>query len=254
MDIVNFLTWGKIQDTEKLRIVRNMITGNRKVGKRMKKRFLALLMALVMCLTLLPVATVSAAQNTNADTQTIELMAQGQPYSDWALSDLLVGDTYGIYPVSWYTKDMTAPITKGKTNNPFKIDFLEQIIKEAYEAIQIALSNSYKRIYFISKSLGTSVAGEMSNLIGYDKINNLFLTPTSHTIPHIINSRCVVVVGSNDKFFSKENIDTISTYSSVDLHIINNAAHSLEVDDNYRESLEILSHVTNLCVSFVCKK
>jgi hypothetical protein len=141
-----------------------------------------------------------------------------------------------------------------KTNNSFKIDFLEQIIKEAYEAIQIALSNSYKRIYFISKSLGTSVAGEMSNLIGYDKINNLFLTPTSHTIPHIINSRCVVVVGSNDKFFSKENIDTISTYSSVDLHIINNAAHSLEVDDNYRESLEILSYVTNLCESFICKK
>lgn len=141
-----------------------------------------------------------------------------------------------------------------KTNNSFKMEFFEQIIKETYEAIQTALSNSYKRIYFISKSLGTSVAGEISNLMGYDKIDNLFLTPTSHTIPHIINSRCVVVVGSNDKFFSKESIDTISTYSSVDLHIMNNAAHSLEVDDNYKESLEILNDVTDLCVGFVCKK
>lgn len=50
-------------------------------------------------------------------------------------------------------------------------------MKEAKEAVEICLSNGYKNIYFISKSLGTVIAGEISKYIGYDKINNLFLTP-----------------------------------------------------------------------------
>lgn len=141
-----------------------------------------------------------------------------------------------------------------KTNNSFKLEFLEQTIKESHEAIQIALTNQYKRIYFISKSLGTSVAGEISKVMGYDKISNLFLTPTTQTIPYITESKCVVVVGTNDKLFSKENMDTISTYPSVDLHIIDDAVHSLEIDDDYKESLKILSDITNLYVSFVCEK
>ncbi|MFA5523415.1 MAG: hypothetical protein WDA24_03575 [Tissierellales bacterium] len=141
-----------------------------------------------------------------------------------------------------------------KTNNSFRSDYLEQTIHEAYETIQIALSNSYKRIFFISKSLGTSIAGNISELLGYDIINNMFLTPISHTIPHIIKSKCTVVVGTNDKFFSKENIDLIATYSSVNLHIINDAKHSLEVDEDCMKSIEILKDITGLCLDFVSKK
>jgi hypothetical protein len=140
-----------------------------------------------------------------------------------------------------------------KTSNSFNSEFLENTIKETTEAIQIGLSNSYKKIYFISKSLGTVVAGEISKSIGYDKINNLFLTPTIHTIPHITKAKCTVVVGTNDKAFSKEHLDAIKEYSSVDLHIINDAVHSLEVDNDYIRSLEILRDITNLCVDFVCK-
>lgn len=141
-----------------------------------------------------------------------------------------------------------------KTNNSFRLEYLEQTIQEAYEAVQVALSNTYKRIFFISKSLGTSVAGNISELLGYDIINNMFLTPTSHTIPHIIKSKCTVVAGTNDKFFSKENIDLIATYSSVKLHIINDATHSLEVDDDCMKSIEILKDVTRLCMDFVRRK
>ncbi len=141
-----------------------------------------------------------------------------------------------------------------KANNSFRRESLEEIIKESNEAIQLCLSNSYKNIYFISKSLGTLIAGEISKLIGSDKINNLFLTPIEDTIPHIISSKCTVVIGENDRSFPKENIDKISIYPSVELYIIDNATHSLEIDNDYVESLEILSEVTNLCVRFVSKK
>ena len=74
----------------------------------MKKRILSLILALSMCLSMTP-STANA-----ADLSSISLMAQEQPFSDWAMEDLIIGDTYGIYPVDWYNHDMTAPVSKGQ--------------------------------------------------------------------------------------------------------------------------------------------
>lgn len=128
-------------------------------------------------------------------------------------------------------------------------DFLDRIIKESYEAVQLCLANTYENIYFISKSLGTIVAGEISELIGYKKINNLFLTPIKDTTKYIMKSNCSIVVGTNDKFFSRKDIDNI-TNPYVDIHIVEGAVHSLEVDD-YIKSIQILSDVTKICADFV---
>jgi len=138
-----------------------------------------------------------------------------------------------------------------RTDKTYKKEFFEQTVKEVKEAIEKCLENSYEKIYFISKSAGTRIAGEISKSIGYDKVSNLFITPTVYTIPHIINSKCTVIVGTKDKLFPKEYIDKISACSSVDLNIINNATHSLEIEDDYMESLEILGTVTKICADFV---
>lgn len=141
-----------------------------------------------------------------------------------------------------------------RANKTFKTELFDQTVEEVKEAVQKCLSCSYENIYFISKSLGTSIAGEISKFIGYDKVSNLFLTPTANTIPHIINTKCTVVVGTNDKHFPKEQIDKIKNCPSVKLNIISNAAHSLEIEDNYIESLEILGSVTRICANFVSMK
>ncbi|NLK99797.1 MAG: TraB/GumN family protein [Clostridiales bacterium] len=70
----------------------------------MKKRLLSLFLILSMLLTVMPVSNVFAQE-----------VATDQPaYSAWATSDLIVGDTYGIYPQSWYDKGMQKPITHGQ--------------------------------------------------------------------------------------------------------------------------------------------
>ncbi|NLO10297.1 MAG: TraB/GumN family protein [Clostridiales bacterium] len=70
----------------------------------MKKRFLSLLLIISMLITVLPANKVFAQE---ADTAL-------PTYSEWAFDDLVVGDTYNIYPRSWYYKDMQAPITHGQ--------------------------------------------------------------------------------------------------------------------------------------------
>ncbi|MDD4113434.1 MAG: TraB/GumN family protein, partial [Herbinix sp.] len=70
----------------------------------MKKRFLSLLLMISMLITVLPANSVFAQE---ADV--------AQPsYSQWAMDDLIVGDTYNIYSKLWYQKDMQAPITHGQ--------------------------------------------------------------------------------------------------------------------------------------------
>lgn len=77
----------------------------------MKKRIIALILTLVLCFTLLPVNLVFAEEpgnSTIAATETAEETVAA--FSQWAMDDLIVGDTYGIYPRSWYLKTMTTPI------------------------------------------------------------------------------------------------------------------------------------------------
>lgn len=138
-----------------------------------------------------------------------------------------------------------------RVTNPVEGNPFSQIVKDCYEAVRLCVEKKYNNIYFISKSFGTSVAGEVSNLVGYDKVNNLFLTPTEETIPYILRSKCTVVSGEKDKHFTQANIDSIRRNSSVDLHIIDKAVHSLEIDDDYMESIKILEYITKVCAKFV---
>lgn len=78
----------------------------------MKKRWISLLLALVLCFALIPADSAYAVQT---DSNSIKVMAEEAgaeeiAYSLWAMDDLAVGDTYGIYPQSWYDKGMTVPI------------------------------------------------------------------------------------------------------------------------------------------------
>lgn len=70
----------------------------------MKKRIISLLLVMTLILTMFSTSTALAQE---------ELVVQ-PTFSQWAMEDLVVGDTYNIYPMSWYTKDMQAPITHGQ--------------------------------------------------------------------------------------------------------------------------------------------
>ncbi len=131
------------------------------------------------------------------------------------------------------------------------VDSIEVETQECYDAIRKCVIDNYKEIYFISKSLGTDIAGRISKELGYCKVNNLFLTPINTALAHVINSKCTVIIGTKDKVFSEENIDIIKKYSGVELLLIDGAKHSLELDNDLEGCLKILSQVTELYVKFL---
>ena len=81
----------------------------REVGIIMKKRILSSLIALILLFSVVMNTNVKTAVAAEDNTQNAV-----SPYSSWAMNDLVVGDTYGIYPKTWYSYDMTAPISRSQ--------------------------------------------------------------------------------------------------------------------------------------------
>lgn len=80
----------------------------------MKKRLLSLLLVLMLVITMIPNAPALAAVPKTQSNEELQSMAAGKTYSDWAFGDLVVAETYGLFPNTWFTKDMTVPITQAK--------------------------------------------------------------------------------------------------------------------------------------------
>lgn len=65
--------------------------------------------------------------------------------------------------------------------------------------------HTYERILFVSKSLGTVVAGGRQRL-GDEVIKHLFLTPIKATIPYLRRSQGMMIYGTADPQFGPDEV------------------------------------------------
>lgn len=136
-----------------------------------------------------------------------------------------------------------------------KNDIGKEIIKtvsaEVFQAIKNCHNEKYNNLYFISKSIGGEVAGNIADKMGYHNVKSLYLTPTPSTVQHIIKTDSYAIVGTKDKIFPEENIQFVKPYKNVKLTLIDNAQHSLEIDNNIEESIKSLSKVACVFKEFL---
>ena len=136
-----------------------------------------------------------------------------------------------------------------------KDDIGKEIIKtvsdEVFQVIKNCSNKKYNKVYFISKSIGGEIAGNIANKIGYDNVKSLYLTPTPNTVQHMIKTNSYAVVGTKDKIFTEKNIQFIKPYKNIKLTLIDNAQHSLEVDNNIEESIKSLGKVASIFKEFL---
>ncbi|WP_148449997.1 alpha/beta hydrolase [Gorillibacterium timonense] len=120
---------------------------------------------------------------------------------------------------------------------------LLKVVEDCFAAIK-PIAGSYHRIVFISKSLGTLVAGEVHRLL-HLPIHHVYLTPLADTIPYINSSSSFVITGENDVFFGEQELQAIDLTSVSRLIRIPHADHGLETGD-VREDLSILNQVVHI--------
>lgn len=130
----------------------------------------------------------------------------------------------------------------------FEISDLHKVIEESEESINQIIHN-YKQIIFISKSLGTVVAGEINKNLK-KTIKHIYLTPLKDTLPFINSTDSIVIYGGKDEVFSKEMAEQIELTDTRKKIEIANANHGLETN-NIEENLSILRLLVNTYMEFL---
>lgn len=127
---------------------------------------------------------------------------------------------------------------------------LHRVIEESHESVQRIISK-YEQVIFISKSLGTIVAGEVHEKLDIP-IRHLFLTPIKDTIPYINKFNGLVVYGTKDEVFNGQLAKHINIDEVREVVEIPNANHSLE-SNHVAESIEILGKIVRIYMNFINK-
>lgn len=120
---------------------------------------------------------------------------------------------------------------------------LPRVIEESEKSIN-RIVNNYERVVFISKSLGTIVAGEIHRRIGIP-IKHIYLTPIKDTVEYINSTEGITIYGTKDDFFNNEMAEKIKISNNRRIVKIPNANHSLETN-NVDESILILRSLANI--------
>jgi hypothetical protein len=136
-------------------------------------------------------------------------------------------------------------------NEPFSTETsIDEIMDETFRIVE-QVREKYEKMIFVSKSLGTVIAGRQFDKLVSKDVHSFYMTPILESLQYIEKSGGIVVAGSNDKHLSDEAIGKLKAYNNVKTIWMPEATHSLEINDNYNKSLEILTSVTNLCAKFV---
>lgn len=130
------------------------------------------------------------------------------------------------------------------------VNELQRVIEDSHESVQRIISK-YKQVVFISKSIGTIVAGEVHGKLEIP-IKHLFLTPIKDTIHYINKFNGLVVYGTKDEMFNKEHANQINIDNVREVIEIPNANHALETN-KVEESIEILSKLVRIYMEFLNK-
>jgi hypothetical protein len=115
----------------------------------------------------------------------------------------------------------------------------------------------YEKVSVIGKSLGTKAMGYLLNQ--YDKLKEadaIWLTPLFHDevlVDKILQckQRSLFITGTADPCYVEDNVTKILKVTKGDSLIIENADHSLEIENNILDSIEVMNKVLTIIQRFL---
>lgn len=128
------------------------------------------------------------------------------------------------------------------------------IVDETLEIVQNALSEKYKNIVIIGKSIGTCVQNLLNDRIEGYNIENIYISPINKTVEMGIKENSLVITGTKDPLLSKENLEKIKDISGADLVTIKDGNHALNIEKDPIKSLRSQTEVIEFMEGFLYKK
>ena len=132
-----------------------------------------------------------------------------------------------------------------------RTEIIDTVKDECLEVINRCMKKEYERIFFISKSMGHFFSLRITDKFDKKIIKHICYTPIDEHVIEIVKNECIVFTGTKDKLLSEESRNELAKYSNVVLIQVENAVHSLEIEDDYKQSIRILEYITDKCSDFI---
>ena len=126
-------------------------------------------------------------------------------------------------------------------------EVIENIKIHVHEQIKDVDFSKYSEVLFVSKSVGTIIAGWLADKLNVN-IRHIYLTPLSGTLQYIKNGKniSVVIAGTKDKHMEASVLIEHCEREEVKLELIEGANHSLEIIGDMDTNIDILKRVVEL--------
>ena len=138
-----------------------------------------------------------------------------------------------------------------KAGKPFTSEDIAPFCAELAETLHTAGAQGYRTLYFVSKSLGTVLAGGVGATLGHPDIRHLFLTPVERTLPYMLGTKAIAVMGTGDDSFPQSCIEQVRADAVCEMVFIEDADHSLETGQGTLQNLSILQRMADIYDSFL---
>ncbi|MCR4892955.1 MAG: alpha/beta hydrolase [Lachnospiraceae bacterium] len=145
---------------------------------------------------------------------------------------------------SGFPKDIRGDAAKMQQSFEIALDQTERLLKtEDFRDID------KNNLLFVSKSIGTAVAGAYQKKHGISG-KNIYFTPLAQSFPFLSPKSGIVFHGTSDPWAETESIKQGCRQLELPLYLTEGANHSLETGDKYRDEA-ILKDVMKLCLCYL---
>jgi acetyl esterase/lipase len=180
------------------------------------------------------------------------------------------GDRYGVDgPLLYYLSEMmwasgwdTLAVTYGfqLTMEPFSADVIPGLLQECRSAVEEALTQrAYPRICLAGKSLGAGVVAYLcQSEPSLADSRAVFFTPALGTplfdpILVEIHHPSYIAIGTQDRFYDPEILDTLRASRPFELTVIEGADHSMDILGDIENSILAVKKIVVEVVDFLQK-
>jgi predicted alpha/beta-hydrolase family hydrolase len=180
------------------------------------------------------------------------------------------GDKYGVDgPLLYYLSEMmwasgwdTLAVTYGfqLTMEPFSTEVIPGLLQECRSAVEEVLAQrAYPRIGLAGKSLGAGVVAYLcQSEPSLAESRTIFFTPALGTplfdpLLVEIHHPSYIAIGTQDRFYDQEILDTLRASRHFELTVIEGADHSMDVFGDLEASVNAVKKIVAEVVDFIQK-
>ncbi len=139
-------------------------------------------------------------------------------------------------------------VSYGNLPDSSREKIFDYALMAANTAINKIAFESYDSIFFISKSIGTLVAGTIQKSLP-QQVHSIFFTPVSQSVPFLCKDS-IVFTGNRDSYVHISEVIKRREETGFELHIAKEANHSLETGDVLRDIM-MLQKIEELCEQYI---